>query len=73
MKLTTNALIQTAATSAQGITLATDAVAPEHRLWVVLALSALQTLGAILAHKYNPNGRPAAEPYTPAPRRRKAK
>lgn len=73
MKLTTTALMHTAATSAQAAAIATDAVAPEHRLWVVLAISALQTLGAILAHKYNPDGRPATEPYTPAPRRRKAK
>lgn len=63
MKLSVNTVIQILALSGQVLNFTQDFVPAEGKIWIAVALSAIQGASAVLAHFANPDGTPASEPY----------
>ena len=60
-----NLVIQIMSTAAHVLTLASSAsfLSPDQKGAVVLAVGAIQSVSALLAHFKNPDGTPSSEPY----------
>ncbi|MGC8792946.1 MAG: hypothetical protein ACP5U2_06110 [Bryobacteraceae bacterium] len=63
MKVSVNTILQILALAGQALNFTQDLVPAKGKIWVSVALSALQGAAGVLAHYSNPDGTPATEPY----------
>jgi hypothetical protein len=65
MRFSLNFFIQAIGVVGQLANQFSNIIPPKAQAWVALALTTAQGVTGLLAHFSNPNGTPAAEPYTP--------
>ena len=64
MKFSVNVAIQMLALVAQGLMQTQELLPARGKFWALVGLSAVQGVAAVLAHFVNPDGTPAAQPYS---------